>query len=253
MPESPPEPTPAPAPSTVAGRRWRLAPWAGLAAAVLLAALLLGPGGLLHGLGGFSTSEAAAWVLQRQQQMLAAQQAAPWWFAGGFFGLFVLLAATTVPGCSLMCLAAGLLFGFWGGTVLVAAASTVAAMAAFVAARHWLAGWIARRHAGPLARLQSASARHGALMLFSLRLLPVLPFTLLNPLMGLTRMSLRQFAWISFVGMLPGSALYVWAGTELARVAAGGSLATPSLWAALALLAALPWLLRAAQRRWAVW
>ncbi len=193
----------------------------------------------------------ADWLLDRQQEITALQSGSPWLFGGGFFVIFTLLAALTLPGCSLLCLAAGLCFGVWSGTAMVAAASTAGAAMSFLVARHGLRDWAMRRFGRHLGRVQAAMARDGSLVLLTLRLAPVVPFALVNPLMGLTRMPLPRFAALSFIGMLPGSAAYVVAGTELSNWAAGGTLWSPALGAALLSLALLPWFARAAWRRFA--
>lgn len=192
---------------------------------------------------------AAPWLLERQRDVLAWQAASPWLFGSGFFVAFVAFATFTLPGCSLLCLAAGLCFGVFSGTAIVAAASTVGAALSFLAARHTLRDWATRRFGRQLGSVQATMARDGALVLLSLRLAPVVPFSVLNPLMGLTQMPLARFAVVSFFGMLPGSAAYVIAGTELSHWAAGGSLASPALWAALIVLALLPWVARTVWRR----
>jgi len=186
------------------------------------------------------------WLLERQQELVAWQAASPWLFGGGFFVAFALLAALTLPGCSVLGLAAGLCFGAWVGTVVVSAASTAGAALSFLAARHALRERLMARHGEPLSRVQRLLARDGALVLLSLRLVPVVPFPLVNPLMGLTHMPLRQFAVWSFVGMLPGSALYAVAGRELSAWAAGGPPISAAAWALLPALALLPWIVRAA-------
>ena len=184
----------------------------------------------------------AAWLQARQQQLAALQAAAPLLFGLGFFGLFVALSALALPGCSVLALAAGLCFGWVGGTAIVVLASTVGASLSFLVARHCLRDAVQRRWGQRLAALQTRMQRDGALVLFSLRLAPVVPYPMLNPLMGLTAMSTRTFAIVSGAGMLAGSAAYVQAGTDLARWAQGGRLWSPALLTALAALALLPWL-----------
>lgn len=181
-------------------------------------------------------------LLGWQQQLVAWQEAAPLWFPLGFFAAFVLLAALALPGCSVLALAAGSCFGFVSGTLLVGLASTVGASVAMLASRHWLRVPVLRRWGHRLKRVESALAREGPLVLFTLRLVPVVPYPILNPLMGMTRMPLASFALLSFGGMLPGTAAYVLAGTDLARWLHGGSLWSPTLIAAIGLLALLPWL-----------
>ena len=184
----------------------------------------------------------AAWLQARRQQLAAAQAAQPLLFGLGFFGLFVMLSALALPGCSVLALGAGLCFGWAAGTVIVVLASTVGATLSFLAARYLFRDAVQRRWGERLAPLQARMSRDGALLLFSLRLAPVIPYPVLNPLMGLTNMRTRTFMAVSSVGMAAGSAAYVQAGTDLARWAQGGDLWSPALLAALAALALLPWL-----------
>lgn len=186
----------------------------------------------------FETASLLSW----QQQLLAWHAAAPLAFALAFFATFVLFAALALPGCSLLALAAGGCFGFASGTLLVGVACTAGASLAMLASRHLLRERVLRRWGHRLSGLEEAMAREGSLVLFTLRLVPVVPYPLLNPLMGLTRMPVTNFAWLSFAGMLPGTAAYVLAGTDLARWLNGGSLWSPTLLAAIGLLALVPWL-----------
>jgi uncharacterized membrane protein YdjX (TVP38/TMEM64 family) len=212
-------------------------PWLLLAAVLLVATLLLAA---WHWGGGLGSD--VRWLQAQQQKLLQWQAASPWWFGIGFFALFVTLSALAVPGCSLLALAAGLCFGLVGGTVVVVVASTVGATGAFLAARHVLRERLQQRWAARMAWLQRRVQADGALALFSLRLAPLVPFWLLNPVMGLTRMGTGRFFVVSLLGMVPGSAAYVQAGCDLARWADGGHLWSPSLVAALLTLALVPWL-----------
>ena len=192
----------------------------------------------------------AAWLHQRQADVQALHAARPWTFALGLFALFTLMAALALPGCSVLALAAGMVLGWLPGTLLVVLASTVGATLSFLAARHLWRDAVQRRWGHRLHRLQAGLARDGGFYLFSLRVAPVIPFALINPLMGLSAMSTRQFFVVSLLGMLAGSAAYVYAGTALARAQGWQDLVSPPMWAALLLLAALPWLSRWAWQGW---
>lgn len=187
--------------------------------------------------------------LQAQQHTLQAQYAAqPWFFGLGFFVLFTLLSALALPGCGLLALAAGLCFGWGLGTLLVLLASTVGATLSFLAARHLWRESVRRRWGHRLARIEAGLARDGALFLFSLRLAPVVPYALVNPLMGLSAMPVRQFFGVSLLGMAAGSAAYVQAGTALGQARQWQDLLAPSLLLPLAALALLPWAWRGVRR-----
>lgn len=189
------------------------------------------------------------WLQAQQEVLLKAVQDRPWSSGLGFFLLFTLLSALALPGCSLLALGAGLCFGWLAGTLLVLVASTVGATLSFLAARHLWRDAVRSRWGHRLTVVEDGLARDGAFYLFALRLAPVIPYALINPLMGLSSMSTRRFFAVSLAGMLAGSAAYVYAGTTLAQVRVWGDLLAPGLMAALAGLAILPWLVRAAWRR----
>jgi len=192
--------------------------------------------------------EVSAWQA-RQQELLLWQQQQPWLFGLGFFALFTLLSALALPGCSLLALAAGACFGWVGGTLLVVLASTVGATLSFLAARHWLRADLQRRWGHRMAAIEAGLASDGGRYLFTPRLAPMIPYALLNPLMGLSRMRTRTFFSASLLGKLAGSALYVHAGQQMASVGSLQGLWSPGVLVALALLALLPW----AGRLWARW
>jgi uncharacterized membrane protein YdjX (TVP38/TMEM64 family) len=185
-----------------------------------------------------------AWLHTRQAELLALQAAQPWAFTTGLFLLFTLLSALALPGCSVLALAAGLCLGWVSGTILVVVASTVGATLSFLVARHWWRDAVRRRWGHRLVAIEEGLARDGAYFLFSLRVAPVIPYALINPLMGLSAMPLRQFFVVSLLGMLAGSAAYVYAGTVLSEASSWQTLFTPGLMAALGVLALLPWVAR---------
>jgi uncharacterized membrane protein YdjX (TVP38/TMEM64 family) len=187
----------------------------------------------------------APWLQARQQQLLALQEASSALFMFGFFVVFTLISALAIPGASVLALAAGVCFGFWCGTLVVVLASTCGAAASFLIARHFARTAVQRRFGAQLAPLERALARDGNLLLLVLRLAPVLPYFVVNPLMGLTRMKLRAFFVTSAIGMAPGSAAYVQAGTDIARWGQGGSLVSAEL-----VLSSLTLLLLAVAARW---
>jgi uncharacterized membrane protein YdjX (TVP38/TMEM64 family) len=183
----------------------------------LLAALLAAALGGLWWAGGADAAglfDADAWA-HRAGRLLAWQQQSPALFLASFMLLFVLLSALALPGCGALSLLAGSAFGTLAGTLLVGLASTLGALLAFLAARHWARERVQRRLGHRLQGLDMLLARQGALGLFGLRLLPVLPYPLLNPLLGLSRMSVPAFFWPSLAGLTLGSLPYVWAGQSL--------------------------------------
>ncbi len=160
--------------------------------------------------------------------------------------LYVLVAALSLPGAAVMTLAGGAIFGLWKGLILVSFASSLGATLAFLASRFVMRGWVEARFGHRLAPVHQGLEKDGPWYLFTLRLLPVLPFVLINLLMGLTRMKVWTFYWVSQLGMLAGTAVYVNAGTELARIDSVQSVLSPSLLGSFVLLGVFPLLARQA-------
>jgi len=169
----------------------------------------------------------------------------------GLFALaFVVATASNLPIASLAGVGAGAVFGFWPGLAVVSLASTLGATLAFLIARLLLRDLVRRRWGERLATLDRGIERDGWTYLFALRLAPVVPFWLVN--LGLAPTGLRTwtFVWVSWIGMLPGSALYVFAGTQLATLRTPGDLLSPGLIAALILLGLVPFVARRVTRLW---
>lgn len=165
------------------------------------------------------------------------------WLAGFF--MYVAVAALSLPMAIWLTLAIGALFGFWQGLLMVSFASSVGATLAFLGAR-WLFGATVQRRFGDRLRvINDGIARDGAFYLFALRLIPVLPFFLVNLLMGLTPMRVGRFYLVSQAGMLAGTAVYVNAGTRLAEIESPAGILSPPLLLSFAALAAFPWVVRA--------
>ncbi len=169
--------------------------------------------------------------------------------AAGFAAVYVAVTALSIPGAVILTLAAGALFGLAWGTLIVAVASTTGATLAFLIARTLLRDWVQSRFGVRLARINAGFARDGNFYLFSLRLVPVVPFFVINILMGLTPIRTRSFFLVSLLGMFPATVVYVNAGTELSRIEQIGDILSPRLLLAFVLLAAFPWLARLLLRR----
>lgn len=164
---------------------------------------------------------------------------------GGFFVFYVAVTAVSLPGAAVMTLAAGALFGLFAGTILVSFASTIGATLAFLVSRYLFRDTLQRRFGRRLKKIDDGVNRDGAYYLFTLRLVPVFPFFLINLLMGLTPIRAWTFYWVSQTGMLPGTLVYVNAGTQLAQIEKTGDLLSPGLIGAFVLLGLFPWLARA--------
>ena len=175
-------------------------------------------------------------------QFEAWRAASPVLVALTFFLLYVLVTALSLPGAAVMTLAAGALFGLLWGTVIVSFASSIGATLAFLVSRYLLRETIQRRFGDRLKTVNDGIAREGALYLFTLRLVPLFPFFLINVLMGLTPIRARTFYLVSQVGMLPGTLVYVNAGTQLGKLENLYGIVSLDLLISFALLAVFPWL-----------
>ena len=180
-------------------------------------------------------------MLARLQAWQAAHQGA---LAVLFFGAYVAVTALSLPLAVWMTLAAGALFGFWQGLVIVSFASTLGATLAFLAARYLLRDWVHGRMGRRADAIDAGMRRDGAFYLFSLRLIPIIPFFAVNLLMGLTPIRTLTFYLVSQAGMLAGTAVYVNAGTQLARLDSLSGIVSPPLLVSFALLGLFPWVAR---------
>ena len=212
---------------------------------------LLVLGAVLLGLAGFVALDLGRFFslayLQASQANLSALYAeAPWAVRGAYFALYVAVASLSLPGAAILTLAGGGIFGLGWGLLLVSFASTLGATVSFLAARFVLRDSVQARFGARLAGINQGLARDGALYLFSLRLIPVVPFFVINLAMGLTPLRPWTFYWVSQLGMLAGTAVYVNAGTEFASISALRDVASPGLLGALALLGLFPLLAKAA-------
>lgn len=160
-----------------------------------------------------------------------------------FFVAYTVFSALSIPGGAVMTLLGGALFGVGWGVLLISFASTLGATIAFLASRHGLRRLFEHRFALRLHGINAGIEKDGAFYLFSLRLVPVLPFFLVNVLLGLTRMRLRTYYWVSQLGMLPGTIIYANAGERLAELASPSDILSPATLASLALIGLLPLLL----------
>lgn len=169
-------------------------------------------------------------------------------FAALFFLIYVAATALSLPVAVWLTLAAGALFGFWGGLLLVSFASAIGATLAFLVARYLLRDGVHARFGDRLRAVDEGMARDGAFYLFTLRLIPVVPFFAVNLLMGLTPIRALTFYLVSQAGMLAGTAVYVNAGTQLAQIDGLHGLVSPPLLLSFALLGLFPWVARAIVR-----
>jgi pyruvate/2-oxoglutarate dehydrogenase complex dihydrolipoamide dehydrogenase (E3) component/uncharacterized membrane protein YdjX (TVP38/TMEM64 family) len=160
----------------------------------------------------------------------------------GFFIAYVVVTGASLPGAALMTLAAGALFGLVGGTILVSFASTIGATLAFLSSRYVLRDTVEARFGERLKAINAGVERDGAFYLFTLRMIPYVPFFAVNLVMGLTRIRTLTYMWVSQIGMLLGTIVYVNAGTQLAQISDPRDLLSPLLLASFLLLAIVPWI-----------
>ena len=188
-------------------------------------------------LGRFLTLDA----LKTSQATFAAwYDAAPLLVIGAYFLVYVAVTALSLPGAAVMTLAGGALFGLGIGTLVVSFASSLGATLAFLVSRFLLRDWVQRRFGDRFAAVNAGMAKDGAFYLFTLRLVPLFPFFVINLVMGLTPIKARTFYWVSQVGMLAGTLVYVNAGTQLARLDSLAGILSPALIGSFALLGVFP-------------
>ncbi len=159
---------------------------------------------------------------------------------GLFVAAYIPLIALNLPGAVILGLAAGALFGTLTGTVIISFASTIGATLACLLCRYLLRDWVQNKFGDRLQRVNAGIRDEGAFYLFSLRLIPVIPFFIVNMVMGLTPIRIRTFYWVSQLGMLPGTLLFVNAGSQLARIESLSGIVSPKLIFSLALLGMFP-------------
>ncbi|MEO0463481.1 MAG: FAD-dependent oxidoreductase [Pseudomonadota bacterium] len=159
-----------------------------------------------------------------------------------FFAIYVAVTAASLPGAAIMTLAAGALFGLVTGTILVSFASTLGATLAFLASRYVLRDSIESRFGERLASINKGLERDGAFYLFTVRMIPAIPFFVVNLVFGLTRIKPLTFALVSQVGMLLGTIVYVNAGTQLAQIETLSGIASPAVIGSFVLLGIAPWI-----------
>ena len=157
-----------------------------------------------------------------------------------FFALYVVVVAINFPGAAVMTLAGGALFGFWAGLVLVSFASSIGATLACMVARYLFRDWTQSKLGNWYDKVNSGIEKEGSFYLFTMRLIPAIPFFVINLGMALTRMRLITFYWVSQVGMLPGTAVYVNAGRHLGQISRISDVLSPGLIISFVLLGIFP-------------
>jgi uncharacterized membrane protein YdjX (TVP38/TMEM64 family) len=157
-----------------------------------------------------------------------------------YMTVYILVTALSLPGAAVMTLAGGALFGLLTGTIMVSFASTAGATLACAVSRFMLRDWVQSRFGEKLKVINEGFEKEGAFYLFTLRLIPLFPFFVINLVMGLTKMPLAKYYWVSQLGMLPATVVYVNAGTELAKIESLSGILSPRLLISFALLGIFP-------------
>jgi len=179
--------------------------------------------------------------LKGQKDILAGfYQANPIITAGLYFLIYVSVTALSLPGAAIMTLAGGAIFGLVFGTVLVSFASTIGATMAFFVSRYLLRDSIQNRFSERLQEINKGIEREGSMYLFTLRLIPAVPFFVINVVMGLTPMKALTFFLVSQIGMLPGTLVFVNAGTQLGQLESAAGILSPKLILSFVLLGLFP-------------
>ena len=208
-------------------KRW------GLLAALVLAVVAF----FAFGLGRYLSLE---FIKSQQGQLEAWRAANPLVAALTFFGIYIAVTALSLPGATILTLAAGAIFGLGWGSLIASFAASIGATLAFLISRLVLRDWVQARFGERLAAINDGVRRDGAFYLFTLRVVPLFPFFLINLAMGLTHIGVLTFYWVSQLGMLVGTVVYVNAGTQLARIDKLSDVASPGVLASLALLGLFP-------------
>ncbi len=157
-----------------------------------------------------------------------------------YMGIYIVVTGLSLPGALIMTLAGGALFGLWAGTLAVSFASTIGATLACLASRFLLRQWVQEKFADKLAPINAGIDREGGFYLFTLRLVPIFPFFMVNMVMGLTRLPLFTYYWVSQLGMLPATLVFVNAGKELGRIDSLAGILSPGLIISFVILGLFP-------------
>ena len=176
----------------------------------------------------------------KQSAMLVYYQANPILTIFVYMLIYIVTTALSLPGATILTLAGGVIFGLGMGTLLVSFASTIGASLVFLAARFLFRDVVKAKFGERLSTIDKGMASEGAFYLFTLRLVPAVPFFMINLLMGLTSLKLWTFYWVSQVGMLAGTLVYVNAGTQLAKLDSLAGILSPILVGSFVLLGLFP-------------
>ena len=187
--------------------------------------------------------------IQSQQEALQSYVASNLWLSISiYFAVYVIATGLSIPGAAILTLLGGALFGIVQGTIIISFASTIGACFAFLIARYIARDAIQSRFSSAIHAINRGVEQDGIYYLLSLRLIPIFPFFVINLVMGLTQMPLRRYYWVSQLGMLPATIIYVNAGTQLASLNSTADILSAPILTSLALLGIFPWIAKAAMK-----
>lgn len=206
---------------------------------------------LIVAIGAFFYFDLGQWLtleaLKDQQAQLEAYRSEHPVLVAALYSLaYIIITALSLPGATLMTLSGGAIFGLGLGTVLANLSASIGATLAFLIARFIIGDWVQEKFGDRIGPINKGIEQDGAFYLFSLRLVPIFPFFIINVVMGLTRIKTWTFFWVSVVGMIAGAAVYANAGTQLAQLESLSGIASPSLLLSFALLGLFPLIARKA-------
>jgi len=180
------------------------------------------------------------YLKESQARFSTLYQANPVLVISSYMAIYILVTALSLPGAVILTLAGGALFGLTTGLIIVSFASSIGATLACFVARFILRDWVQNKFGDKLNTINEGIAKEGAFYLFTLRLIPVFPFFVINLVMGLTRIPLFTFYWVSQLGMLAGTAVFVNAGKELAKIDSLSGILSPGLIGSFVILGLFP-------------
>jgi uncharacterized membrane protein YdjX (TVP38/TMEM64 family) len=218
---------------------------------LLILGVVLATFAVLYAMDGRLSAER---LIKLEGELVSLREVSPWGAALVALVVYVVVAALSIPGAALLTLLIGWWLGFWFGLLVVSFGSTAGATMACAMSRYLFKDWVRAKLSGKVDEFVKRWEKHGAVFLWSLRLIPAVPFWLVNLMMGLTTIRLRTFWWISQLAMLPATIIYVYAGSTLPSLSelqqrGGRTLMTPEILLALVGLALLP-LLTVAAKKW---
>ncbi len=189
------------------------------------------------------------YIKSKLEQLIGFKQENPLLTGLIFSAIYIAVAAASIPGALVLTLCSGALFGFIWGSIIALVSATIGATLAFLVARYLFDDWVQAKMGQRLTKIRENFRTEGASYLFSMRLVPVIPFFAINLLMGLTSIKTLTYCIASFAGMAPGTMVFVNAGTQLAKLDSLKGLLSPALIISFLLLAAFPYMAKILLRR----